>query len=308
MPDPVINCEHCGSEMSEIEVTLGLASHPGCMVIDVPDTSIELATVQFGTLDPRNPAVPLPDLAADLQAEFITMIRWYEEASPRTRQVSLGPSDIGDECDRSLGYKIAGIRGTHKGDPWGAWVGTAMHHRMEKVVKAYQKAHGGVWMIEGEVIVDPLVRGHADYIRTPVLVDLKSVSPDGMDRVKKKGLPPKYLVQGNLYAKGLNQMGIPIESIAFIFMPKAGKLDNFYTWAGAHDPQIADDALARTYGIARKLTELDILAHPQRWEEIEPNHGYLCEWCPMFNTHMNADESATDKGCAGYHLRKRNKK
>lgn len=297
------NCAACHQPLSPTQAALGMMSHPGCTVPNV-DRGAETSGARvdenpFDLHDEKVGGVPLPGLADDLQAEFMTMVRRYEEFTPRATQAHLGPSDLGGECDRRLGYKIAGVRGHHVGDPWPAAVGSAIHAYFENIVRKYGREYGGAWLIEHKVIVDPNVRGSADLVRAPLVVDLKSAGKDMMDKVRKQGPPLSYKRQINLYAKGLIQEGHKIEQVAFVFVPRSGWLRDMYVWAAPVDLSIADEALARAYGIAEKVMQLDVLGNPHRWEQVPATPSYLCNWCPMFDKHRTAEEGADGRGCPG---------
>jgi hypothetical protein len=252
---------------------------------------------------------PLGDLAADLKAEFTTMIRWHEEFTPRKMQQALGPSDLGIECDRRLAYKIAGVTGYNMGDPWAAFVGSSIHTRIEDVVKRYAKQNGGTWLIEERVIVTPEIRGRADLVHDDMVIDIKSASPDVMKKLPDTGPRGSYLPQIHAYAKGLNAAGHKITKVAFIFVPRSGRLDDTFVWADTYRPEIVEAALRRVYRFARRLDEVDILNNPHLWQTVPATPDYLwCQYCPLFNKAWGADEPATDKGCAGYKMVRKEKK
>jgi hypothetical protein len=292
MPDILTPCVVCGDPLDVVMAGIGMLSHPNCMVPLVDDNP-------FDSFSEDLAGVPLPQLAADLKAEFTTMVRWHEEFTPRAQQAHLGPSDLGNECDRKLAYKIAGLRGSNIGDPWPSFVGSSIHTRLEGVVRKYGEEHGGAWMIEQQVIVDPLVRGSADLFRSPVVVDIKSAGKDMLDKVKKSGPPDSYKIQINLYAKGLNSAGYPVKSVAFVFVPRSGWLEQMYVWAAPYDEELANRALARPYELAGKLQQMDIRNNPQRWQQIDASPSYLCTWCPMYDKHRPQEQGADDRGCPG---------
>lgn len=298
-------CAVCGGDLDPTMASLGMLSHPACSVSGVLEEVVNPKVVNpFTPTSAKVGPIPLPELAGDLKAEFMTMVRWATEFDPRAQQVSLGPSDLGIECDRRLAYKIAGLRGFNPGDPWAALVGSAIHVRLEDIIRRYAAQHGGTWLIEEKVVVDPRVSGSADLVRAPLVVDIKSTGPDMMTKVMKQGPPWSYKAQINLYAKGLRDAGHQIDHVAFLFVPRSGRLDGFHVWADDYDPQIAKAALDRAYGLAKQLTELNIMDNPHRWEQIPANPSYLCQYCPMFNKHRRAEEGADDKHCPGWNYPK----
>lgn len=305
MPQAVI-CSACNQPVDEVMASLGMLSHPACIVTGVPGEQDNSASVN-PFMDPGDS--PLLDLAADLKAEFTTMIRWHEEFTPRSQQVSLGPSDLGTECDRKLAYKIAGVKGYNMGDPWAAFVGSSIHSRVEDVIRKYAKEHGGVWLIEERVVVDPLISGRADLVHDDMVIDIKSASPDVIKKLPTTGPRQSYLAQIHGYAKGLNDAGRNITKVAFVFVPRSGRLDDFYVWADEYRPEIAEQAIRRVYRFAKRLGELDILNNPHLWETVPAKPDFLwCQYCPLFNRAFDATDPATDKGCAGYKMNRKEKR
>ena len=78
-------------------------------------------TDEFGILGGSNPH------ATALKHELSQVILWNEHNAPRSLQRAIGPSELGDPCDRKLAYRIAGIEPVNFGDPWPAIVGTSIH-------------------------------------------------------------------------------------------------------------------------------------------------------------------------------------
>lgn len=297
-------CATCGETLDPLMASLGMSSHPGCLIPEHPP----VRSVSFDDSATPNGFIPLPDVASDIRAEFTTMIRWFEEFSPRARQVSLGPSDLGGECDRQLAYKVAGIRGFNHGDPWPAAVGTAIHAYLENVIRKYAKEHGGAWLIENRVVVTPQIGGKADLARTGQVLDIKSMGKDILDKTRKEGPSRKYQTQIQLYGYGLNQSGYPIKEVAIVCVPRSGWLKDIHVWAAPYDPSVAEAALRRVYGLAERLREMDIMAHPELWEQIPAKPDFSCQWCSLFNKEMPPDDPATNKGCSGWNMQRGAKK
>lgn len=300
------DCAVCGDPLDPIMASLGMLSHPRCSVTGVTGEQDNPVSVNPFT-EPGDS--PMHGVASDLKAQMMTMVRWYEEFTPRKMQMGLGPSDLGIECDRRLAYKVAGITGYNMGDPWAAFVGSSIHTRLEMVIKKYAAENGGAWLIEERIVVDPLIRGRADLVLDDMVIDIKSASPDVMKKLPDTGPRASYLPQIHAYAKGLNDHGRKITKVAFVFVPRSGRLDDMYVWADEYRPEIAEKAIRRVYAFARRLKEIDILAHPDLWETVPAKPDFLwCQYCALFNRAMGAEDPATDKGCAGYKMNKKEKK
>lgn len=304
------DCHTCGKALEPALASLGMLNHPSCdpvpqdLELMPPPTPAEIASITTFTPTGGPVQVPEPSVAKALKDEFTTMLLWSESNTPRSRQANIGPSELGVECDRRLAYRVAGITGDGGGlsDPWPAFVGSAIHTRVEDAVRGYLAGHPHApkWLIEQFVRADPLIGGRADFYRDNVLADLKSGGKDKMDEVRKHGPQLSYRVQQMVYAKGLRDAGVPIEYIALIFVPRSGWLRDMYVWAERYDEALALEYLGRPYRLAQKITELDILNHPHRWEQIPASPSYACTYCPLYNKYLPEDLGATDKGCPGY--------
>jgi len=295
-------CGSCGQPLDPTMASLGMMSHPACSVHDIQDVHEEqpVGDNPFDQAVKAPKGLPLPQDSEELKAELLTMIRWAEEFSPRAQQVSLGPSDLGHECDRALAYKVAGLKGPNMGDPWPAFVGSAIHERLEGVIRSYQVANGGTWQIEKRIKVDDLISGRADLVRPPLLVDIKSAGKDMLDKVKKNDPPDRYLIQINAYAKGLRNAGIEITKVALAFFPRSGWLTDLHVWVGHYSEDLAMRGIRRPYELAQKLTELDIINNPDKWNDIPATPGFGCQWCSQFDKHRMLEEGADAKGCPGW--------
>ncbi len=298
---PAVLCAICTDPLDPVMASLGMLSHPRCSVTGVPaEQAIEASVNPF--TDPGDS--PLHDLAVDLKAEMMTMVRMYEEFTPRKMQMALGPSDLGIECDRRLAYKVSGVVGFNQGDPWAAFVGSSIHTRLEAVIKKYSERTDGTWLIEKKVEVTSEISGRADLVHGDLVIDIKSASPDVIKKLPETGPRQSYITQLQVYAYGLNRMGHEINKVAFAFVPRNGRLDDIYCWADKYRPEIAEKALRRVYGFARRLEQLDILNNPDLWESVPAQPDYLyCQYCSLFNKAMGPDDPATDKGCAGYRMK-----
>lgn len=168
---------------------------------------------------------------------------------------------------------------------------------------------GEKWLIEQRISVTPDISGRADLIKDDLVIDIKSASPDVMKKLPEAGPRASYLPQIHAYAYGLNAAGHKINRVAFIFVPRSGRLTDMYVWADKYRPEIAEKAIRRVYRFAQRLSELDILNHPDLWDTVPAQPDYLwCQYCPLFNASMQAGDRATDKGCPGYKMQRKERK
>lgn len=248
------------------------------------------------------PAGPDPATVA-LKQELTEIILWNENTSPRSTQVAIGPSEIGDPCDRRMAYRLANMpRVNEWQDPWPAIVGTSIHNWLEVAMNHFQQANGDRgYLTELRVFPDPLVRGRSDVYntRSQAVIDWKSAGPDTMRKVKKGSIPEGYQIQLQIYGLGHERAGRPVKDLILVFLPRSGWLGDMFIHKFPYDVAIAKGALERMYKVAYKAIELDVEKHPNRFEMIEPTPGDNCVWCPWFVAEKHSDQPADEKGCPG---------
>lgn len=248
-----------------------------------------------------------PDPAdAELKQEIMDMILWADRNSPRSKQLAIGPSEVGDPCDRRIAYKLAGTPeiNTYR-DPWPAIVGTAIHAWLENGIQRYQDYHLGPdyhypWLTELAVSPDPLVEGHSDVYNqnTQSVVDWKTCGVDAMRKYRKE-VPQGYRVQIQLYGLGHENAGRPVKDVILVFFPRSGWLGDMFIHREPYDRSVAEAALERMYSIGGQCLDLDVENEPQRFQDIEATPGDSCVWCPLFNKNLGPDICASDQGCPG---------
>lgn len=192
--------------------------------------------------------------------------------SKRDVQSSVGPSEIGQECDFCLGMaltrKYPEYRPDHlvlsNGFSLKAWTGTATHEHLET------KFHDPQWCREvdfdrdyEEVLTEhtyPItyldgygeISGHVDLIYHTgwdysAIVDHKTTDMDKLRAYRAHGLPIRYVVQGHLYGLGWhNRYGYPPVDVGFNFIPRdSNSADDIWVCFAAYDPRVAERALTR---------------------------------------------------------------
>ena len=238
-----------------------------------------------------------------LKHKLIEMILWADKQNPRSRQVKIGPSEIGDQCDRRIGYRIAQTPACNtEFDPWAAIVGTALHSWLDDAVHLWMQAHDPVekaWSTETALSVGEFVEGHSDLYSHEhhAVIDWKGAGPGIMKTIRKEGPSPGYMIQTHIYGYGFEQKGWPVKKVALAFLPRAGWLKDMYVWSADYDRNLAISALNRLYGIARRLMELDILKKGHLWEQVEATPSNACGFCPWYDA--GRDQGADETGCPG---------
>jgi hypothetical protein len=243
--------------------------------------------------------------AAMLKLRLIEMIRWADGENPRAKQVDLGPSEIGDPCDRRIAYRLTGVEGCNKDfDPWASIVGTAVHTWLESAITFWMQAHGSEeWITEKTLLISDFIQGHSDlyWKQHQTVIDWKTIGPDGMKKLQRDGAPEGYQIQTHIYGYGYEQAGWPVKKVSLVFLPRAGWLKNMFVWTADYDRSIAEAALDRISEIAQQILELDILTdgNSYRFEQIFAVPSNTCGWCPWYDPSRDAERGADSTGCPG---------
>lgn len=233
--------------------------------------------------------------------ELVEAIEAAIIAHPRSQQISLGPSEIGQACGRRLAYKLLG-HPEPRDAPWLPTIGTAVHGWLEAALRAdnrrwlAQTGHER-WLLEQRVIVGEVdgkpISGSADvYDRvTATVVDWKIVGPTTLKKYKSSGPGSQYRTQAHLYGRGFVAEGLPVERVMVAFLPRNAPLHEAYFWHEPYDEQIALAGLQRVNGLAigTRLTGYRLL------EQIPTVDDY-CGFCP-FRVVGSTDP---EKGCPGH--------
>lgn len=177
---------------------------------------------------------------------------------PRSLQKAIGPSEIGTECDRCLGHKLAGTEQRREA-AWLPYVGTAMHAQLEQVFLALP----GRWVSEERLMVGHIdsteIWGHSDLydMDERTVVDFKLVGKTTLDSARSSGPSQQYRRQAHLYGRGWQLYGFPANAVAIWYLPRnAVSLDQGVWWQEPYDETIAVEALARADALAQAIRML----------------------------------------------------
>lgn len=281
-------CSICKNEMLVYEE--GQTRHPTCY------------DMGFLSYDFTGPGGGLDGEALTIKQELSDLILWADANSERSKQLAIGPSELGDECDRRLAYRIAGVSPVNEFDPWPAIVGTSVHTWLDAAVRKYESfTRSGRYLTEMVVHPNDLIMGHSDLYdaKRKMIIDWKTVSAKNMTKFREEGPPDSYVTQINLYGMGQVNAGRPVEKVCLVALGRAGWLSDMYVWVDDYKPEIATWALDRVYRLGAMLLDLDIGNQPQRWSEIEPTPSKLCGWCPFYRQNARDGQEADDNGCPG---------
>ncbi len=224
---------------------------------------------------PADAEQPLDPFALVLRDHLIDAIRTAAATSPRSLQMSVGASEIGDECERRIAYRAVGAPPVHHTDPMRSMAGSGIH---EVLAAAFTRLDQG----SGRYLVEQAVEyrgipGSVDlYDRwRRVVVDWKSPLKDGVRRVRSNGPSAKYVTQVHIYGTALRHAGEKVDSVALAFLPTDGELTDLHLWTQPLRPEVADQAIDRYERVAAQARAYgpDSLPHkPSR----------LCGWCANY--------------------------
>src|ERR1043165_287215 len=250
--------------------------------------------------------------AARYAWELMDAIKRQAARQPRNLQVHLGPSELGHICDRNVVGKLAGQPHTgHVIDPWPSIVGTAVHAWLADAFAKENLLNGFIrWVPEARVTPSPLQNpGTADLYdaATNTVVDWKVLGPTSIAKVKSPDGPPRhYVVQLLLYALGYRNLGLPVDRVALVALPRtAPTMAGMYVWERPHttaDDLLISQVIAETQfrtAIARR-----IMAGEVRIEDVPYTPSDQCAFCPFFRPEAAREIRETGfqqgGGCPGH--------
>lgn len=279
-----MNCVVCGGTMDP--VLMPAVQHPTCGV----------NFIEPGDEDP---------FTEMLKDQLSVVIQAHQQRHPRGHQVRIGPSEIGDPCDRRIGYRIAGTTAVSRPrDVWPSTVGVAVHTWLQEAFDTWSaETNTQEWLTEKTLHIEDFVEGHSDLYSThfQTVIDWKTMGPDVMRKTRKEGPDPGYVIQAQVYGYGYEQAGFPVSRVALACLPRAGWLKDMYLWVAPYERLVALNALNRLSGIATQILSLDILteSHGHRWEQVTATPSDRCGWCPMYDPNRDPDRGADEHGCPG---------
>lgn len=252
----------------------------------------------------RRPIGPVvPDLA--------TILLRHYRALPRSTQTTIGPSQVGDPCDRAIGYRLANVPPvSDEGLKWAPLLGTWTHAGIARALHEENERLGRErYLIERRIAIDPplVPSGETDVydMDTDEVIDWKLVSAKSIKEKRRSGSPGRlYRIQAQSYALGWSRAGFDVQSVRVVFLPKSSiSIHDAYEWSEPFDPELAEQALARVRRIDRLMKALGVEADPSAWALLPgaPERDN-CSWCPWLRqTSIYSDDRnpADATGCPG---------
>ena len=237
-----------------------------------------------------SPNKPSKQMAFDI-AKIITDAGTW---TPRSKQVSIGPSEIGHECLRRLAYKLIDIEKVNEGSNgnWSAQVGTAIHAHLADI---FAKIEG--FQVEQKVQIRSGLSGTVDLYDEVrgIVMDWKTTGASGLKERRSSGATDQQIIQVQLYGYGLAQQGAVVNQVALIYLPTSGSIDDMHIELYDYNEQMALAALERLDNLYALLTSIDVEQFPSMWAVVPKVSSRLCNYCPYFQP-FSKDESIA---CAG---------
>lgn len=219
--------------------------------------------------------------------EMLDVIRQAQRDNPRSRQVEIGPSEIGHPCTRWLAYKLAGAARVNDAVSWRSTIGVAGHQWLADVfLNANDHVEQPRWFTENKVHVGAIhgpdgyeVYGSCDTydLITALVVDWKIVSKTTLADARRNGPKPNYRVQGHAYGRGWTRRGVPVSNVAVAFLPASGELEDAVFWHEPYDEQVVIDALDRVSHVSQFVSQVGVTA-----ATVLPTAEHYCTRCPYY--------------------------
>lgn len=227
----------------------------------------------------ENPPPPDP-----LWVDLRDMIVARHEATPRHRQIELGPSDVSHPCMRRMAFGMMTVPKVNPDyDPLPSIIGVATHAWLESACDHANKELGRQrWIPESRVHVTEGLSGSSDVydVDTQTVIDWKVPgSTRFLQYVKDPG--PLYKLQVQFYGLGFERAGFDVKRVAIAFIPRAGTLRKMHLWQADYDRSQALEGLRKRDAVIALLNDLDVERNPERYQWI-PKEPYDCLFCPWW--------------------------
>lgn len=236
----------------------------------------------------------------ELKNRVADIIRTHDANSSRSTQTHLGPSEIGEQCDRRLTYRLLDMAmpDIPNGDPWPAIVGTATHAWLADAFQTENQRMGRLrYLVETRVRLTDGIGGTCDLydLDQNAVIDHKVLGVDSLRKIRNGNIPDRYRVQVHLYGYGFALAGLPVQNVNIVAYPRSGFLDGIAVWTEPYSERVAVDAMDRLGRLTTAAYALELDDHPERWELIPAKPGADCSFCPFWRP----GEKLSDRGCPG---------
>ena len=201
--------------------------------------------------------------------------------SPRSKQIAIGPSEIGHECSRRLAYKLLDWEKPNESgsSSWAAQVGIAIHAYLAEV---FGKIEG--YEVEQRVVIRSSLSGTVDLFDSirGIVLDWKTVGFNQLKERRSEGATIQQQVQIQLYGYGKAQSGATVNKVGLVYLPTSGALEDMHCELFDYDESVALKALSRIDDLYTLLSTVDVEANPTMLNVIPAAPSRNCNWCPYF--------------------------
>ncbi len=208
-------------------------------------------------MKPKKPVGPTP--AETFANQILNLMM---KPSKRDLQVQIGPSNIGDPCDRCLAMAMAGKLPDGPRAAKGrfnllAWQGTAVHTRFQDTVEeaewpgVHTERKVSIGKVKGYGKVSGSIDIYSENAAAPL--DYKVRYKAVIRKYKALGKPPvEMLRQVSLYGYGCEREGLPVREFGLILIPR-DSMDprDIWVYTQPYERRIAKEAIERAERIWR---------------------------------------------------------
>ncbi len=241
---------------------------------------------------------PLNTPSKELANELTNIITEASRFTPRSQQVYIGPSEVGQECVRRLAYKLLDWDKANEsgGGSWAANVGTAIHSFLEEIFSKFPEKYE----VEQKVQIRANLSGTVDLFdkEKGYVLDWKTTSPAGVKAKRSEGATSQQVTQVQLYGYGKAQQGVQVNKVGLIFLPTGGQITDMHIELYDYDENAALSALARLDSVYELLSTIDVEENPQMWPLIPATPSRMCMYCPYYRP-FSTDLSIACNGDTG---------
>lgn len=237
---------------------------------------------------------PTIDTPQVIFEELIAAINGRMASHPRSQQVAVGPSQLGDPCTRRLLRALAGVKEPRRPgvyDGWLATVGTATHSWLARAFAPPR------YLVETRVtpgeVAGQEVTGSCDLFDTATgtVIDWKVLGDASLEAIRLHGPGAKYETQVQLYAHGMAARGVSVRQVMLVVLPRTKGLDGAVKWDDDYRPDVAQAALARATGLVTLLGITGLAGALAQFDHCDDWH---CYWCRI-DRRPSIPTSATPK-------------
>ena len=236
---------------------------------------------------------PTRSPADELREQIATVITHHARMHPRNLQKTLGPSEIGHPCARKLVYHIIDAPKSNPGfDVLPSEIGIGYHARLEQHFQAENTRLGWErYLTETRVQVWPGgeddaggLTGSCDLydVERQRVIDFKILGDASYKWTKLHGPIISYRRQLQLYGRGFERAGYPVESVALVAIPKSGTTHGIWCHVEPYDQTVAAAMQTRWVQLLATADTLDVERHPQFMAAFEAVDEH-CEFCPFLS-------------------------